>query len=318
VAVTGMEFPGGRSRKSCRLLLADGRSVIATRRSDRRAVTESEILRRLQEHAAPVPQWLAFDGKLLIQEDLGGERLSQALAKASAAAIEQLLDAALTSLAAVQQAGSAAGLDEYLPRLGASEEWLIGLLRRPAVIGEHFGLPAPELRLDDLLDLLRIAQPRFIKWDARPGNAIVRPGGDLATSGVAWFDWEHCGARNRLDDLAWLLGDEFTPDLPLIEARLLERHLAAFADAKDSAQARTYLFAYGVFHMSVRLGLILSNKKDKPWWDWEYCLRGDKVGVTLEATQRTCRRASRWAAQTPLTEPLAPWFERLAERLAEL
>jgi len=29
--------------------------------------------------------------------------------------------------------------------------------------------------------------------------------GGAADGGVAWIDWEHCGARDALDDLAWLL-----------------------------------------------------------------------------------------------------------------
>src|SRR5687767_2086977 len=34
VGVDGVEFPGGLYRSSCRLLLSDGRSVIATKRND--------------------------------------------------------------------------------------------------------------------------------------------------------------------------------------------------------------------------------------------------------------------------------------------
>jgi hypothetical protein len=47
---------------------------------------------------------------------------------------------------------------------------------------------------------------------------------------VAWFDWERSGTRCRLDDVVWLPCDEFTLDVPEIEARLIDHYLGEFAD----------------------------------------------------------------------------------------
>ncbi|NJO37438.1 MAG: hypothetical protein HC871_07225 [Rhizobiales bacterium] len=162
-------------------------------------------------------------------------------------------------------------------------------MNQPVVISQELGLPAPVLDRGALLERVRIRKPRLIKWDARCGNAILRDDGT-----IAWFDWEHCGRRNRLDDLIWLLGDEYTPDLPEAETALLPAHLPVFADDLSVEEAKGYVAAMGSLHSCVRIGLILENKDDDDWWDWAYCLKRDKVGVTLEAVRRLCARGARW------------------------
>ncbi|MGB5347404.1 MAG: phosphotransferase [Woeseia sp.] len=257
-----------------------------------------------------VPRLLASDGRrLLVQEEIAGERLAQALHGADEASHERLLDNALRGLAAAQQAGSQAGFDTRLKALGDSREWLVGLLDRPAVIGGILDVPAPRPELPQLEALLALRSPRFIKWDARPGNAISRDDGS-----VYWFDWEHCGVRNRLDDLAWLLGDEHVPDYPAIEKKLLDKYLASFADDLSIDDARLYVSAYGVFHMAVRLGLIFRYKVKGDWWDHDDCVNRDKVGVTVECLRRMCTRGARWARANPYTEKLAPWFGEVFKR----
>lgn len=308
-----ISFPGGKRRKTARLELEDGRKIIATRREDARsAILEARVLKALAARGGEVPAVLAFNGRVLIQEDLGDLRLSRALDEASPETLERLLDEALASLARLHRAGSEAGLDHAVPQLGQKHEWLHHLLARPQAFSRAFDLAPPRLPLPELHMLLRVERRRMIKWDARPANAMLTASGRLA-----WFDFEDCGARQRLDDVAWLLCDEYVPDHPQIEARLIDRHLPAFLDGADERRGRHYLDAYGVFHSLVRLGLILRNKADKPWWDWSYCLERDKPGVTFEATQRSIARASRWAARYPLTAEMVPWFEQLSQRIAE-
>lgn len=308
------EFPGGKSRDACRLILEDGRIAFGTRReSPRLAALEARVLKKLGAEGAPVPRVLAFNGLILIQEDLGARRLSQAIDDASDAEAKELLAAALSSLAQLHRAAEAAGLDENLPSIGRDEPWLRGLLNQPVVISKDLKLPVPDIDQDALLECIRVKKPRLIKWDARCGNAIVKDDGT-----IAWFDWEHCGRRNRLDDLVWLLGDEFTPDLPHAEEALLQSHLAAFADDFTLDEARAYIGAFGSLHTCVRLELILENKGDGDWWDWAYCLERDKVGVTLKGAERLCARGARWAAWNPLTEPLVPWFAKVMQHLSEL
>ena len=312
--VQSVEYPGGRSRKSCCLVLADNRNVIATRRRSReRAITEHKIMTELAAHEVAIPKVVAFDGRLLLQEKIEGQRLSEALHDAQDYSVEQLLDTALQNLAAIQQAGSACGLERNLPCLGDSQDWIIQLLRRPAVIGRHLGIKPKRPQLDQLVELLQVRDPRFIKWDARPGNALVQENGN-----VVWFDWEHCGTRNRLDDMVWLLADEYVPNDKDIEERFLKKHIVNFADQLSIDEARAYFYAYGIFHMVMRLALILDNKGKGDWWSLDYCLKGDKVGITLQTAQRLCLRAARWAEKSELTEALQPWFKDLALRLVKL
>jgi hypothetical protein len=88
--VVSVGHPAGKRKKSIRLFLEGGGSVIATQRgSTDHAELEINVLRALNAHDAPVPKILSFDGKLLFQEDLGTTRLSMALSTASPAKVEQ-------------------------------------------------------------------------------------------------------------------------------------------------------------------------------------------------------------------------------------
>ncbi|MEB4589958.1 phosphotransferase [Candidatus Thiothrix sp. Deng01] len=310
-----VSFPGGRSRSSCQVTLADGQRIILSRRADARARQESDILNLLGSHQAAAPHLLAtYQDDVLIQEEIIGQRLSLRLQQADAAASFSLLGGALGALAKIQQIASQAGLDNQLAVLGSDEAWLKTFLRQPFLIGNALKIPVSR-RLDvrQLYIVLQCRTPRFVKWDSRPGNAMVTP-----HNRVVWFDWEHAGARNRLDDMAWLLGDEFTPDNPLVERELIKRFLPHFADDLNGQEAMRYLMAYGTFHLVVRLGLILKNKGDNDWWDPTYCLEQDKIGVTLECAQRLCSKGSRWAQTESLLQPLAGWFEKVSKELETL
>ena len=313
--VKNVDFPGGKDRDSRRLELLDGRSVIATERSDlKRAEMECAVLRQIGSQLQSVPNLIISDGYYrLAQEDLGGIRLSQALHNADEQGVESLLTNSLTQLSAIQKCGSEAGFDGDFLSIGHSPDWIKMLLSRPGVIGDYLKIPAPKLDLDDLLEHLKVRAPRFIKWDTRPGNANVQE-----QDQVVWFDWEHCGTRNRLDDAAWLLCDEFTPDYPETEARVIDLVIDQFADEFSDVEARIYLAVFGVFHSCVRLGFVLKYKKGGDWWDLDYCLKGDKVGITLESGKRICSRAERWAKQSGLTKVLAPWFREVAGALESL
>lgn len=305
-----VERPGGR-RCSVRLVLKD-RSVIVTRRQHpQRARLEAKVLQALAAQGAPVPQVLAFDGTWLIQEDLGPNRLSQALAMRDEADGEVMLATAISGLAAAQQAGLASGLDQRVVVIGGNREWLIKLATMPERISRLLHLPAPRLAVERLVGQLRPDRPGFIKWDSRPANAVVR-----SDASVAWFDWEHCGCRNPLDDIAWLLCDEYTPDWPDAEARLISRFLPSFRNDALPDAAHDYLRTFGALHSCVRLALILNAKADGPWWDPQRCLDHDSVGVTCELASRLSSRAARWARLGSHTSDLADWFERIRDRLA--
>jgi hypothetical protein len=257
-----------------------------------------------------VPRLLAFDGTWLIQEDVGGRRLSEALAEAGPEEVERLLDSALASLDRLHRAGRAEGLERRVVALGSSPDWRRRLLGRAGIVAGQVGVPAPRPPEAALIELLRLREPWLIKWDARPGNALVGAG-----SRLTWIDLEHCGCRNRLDDLAWLLGDEYVPDLPEIEARLLDRHLPIFAEGWDPGEAAGYLAAYGTCHGLVRLSVILDRKGKGPWWDRRRSLAADMPDVSKEAALAVARRAQRWAGREPLTARLLPWLDAVGRRI---
>ncbi len=305
-----VETPGGRNRDSVRLRFPD-RSVIATQRKSRRRIDlEVFVLRALGERGAPVPAILAYDGTWILQEDLGVLRLSEALARSDPDKAEVLLDQALASLAAVHRAAHESRLAERLRTLGATTDWLSGLIDTPRRIGAHLSLPAPALPAEALYRRLAAGRPSFVKWDARPGNAAVTDG-----PAVAWFDWEHCGCRNATDDVAWLLGDEYAPNAAEAEARLLRTHLQHFALTDGPDETLDYLRCFGTFHMTVRLALILAKKGTGSWQVGRHDLKNDQVGATAQRARRTCLRAARWAAESSLAKPLAPWLRDVADRL---
>lgn len=313
-AVDRVEFPAGRSRRSVRVHMA-GRSVIATaRRKAARAVHEVHILRTLGAAGAPVPAVLAWRDGWLIQEDLGGERLTERLADGDEAAIADALDRALDALARCHEAARQAGLGDGRAVLGADAEWRATFAAMPARLGAACGMAPPPLDGEALA--ARVAPPElgFVKWDARPGNAVIRGDGS-----VAWFDWEHAGTRAPLDDLVWLFGDEYLGDRPGIEAAALAHWLDAFRGGVAADEARDYLATMLCLHACVRLALILSyRRRDGRWWDRGRALRSDRVGVDRDCALSLCARGSRWAAETAPTRPLVDWFATLAAWLAAL
>jgi len=313
--VARLQYPGGKSRRSCRVVLRNGKSAIVTkRRTLQRSQLECKALETLTKANLPVPKLLGVDGRLFFQQDAGNMRLTAQLNAAKSSQQRfNLLDNALEGLSRIQQHASASGLDTDVPLLGDDKAWRQDFANRPHAIGQYLSIDAPSIDVDAVVELLAVRQPRFIKWDSRPGNAIVSD-----TDQVIWIDWEHCGARNRLDDLAWLLADEYVDDDVDIEEQLLKNHLMSFSDDLDAETAREYLMTYGVLHLCVRLGLILDRKADAPWWDEQYCIDGDKIGVTLKMAKRQCQRAGRWSVDSNLLRGLAPWFRQLEQKLDTL
>lgn len=301
-------------RRSYRVQLAD-RTVIATHReSADRGRLEAFALGELHRFGAPVPAVVAFGEGWLIQEDLGEWRLSNTLAQTDAVERRQWLDRGLAALGTVHEAARRAELGDKVPALGQTAPWRAGLIAMPGRIAERMGEPLPALDADALDRALTVAGREFVKWDARPGNAIVK-----ADHAVGWIDWEHCGARRALDDLAWFLGDEYVDISADDEAALLATHLPAFAPDVPAEDAQRYLATFGTFHSAVRLALILHHKADGPWWDLTMCLADDKVGVLKDCALAVAGRAARWAAMGGgATAPLAPWFGRVRDRLAAL
>ncbi len=311
--VLKIDQPGGRTRKSVRVHLENGSVIVTKRSTSMRSDLEANVLRELREHGAPVPRVLAFDDGWLIQEDLGDQRLSARLANASESEAEELLSNALFSLIEIHNAGRRAKLEKRVVAIGQNPDWIANFLNMPASLGRYIDMAPPTLPVEKLIKHLSVKKPQLIKWDARPGNANVGP-----TGRVFWFDWEHCGCRNPLDDMAWLLADEYVPELADAEVRLFEEFLPKIDTGGDQGYAEEYCRVFGTLHICVRLCLIFSKKAKGDWWDEQACLAGDKVGVTKQAIHRLCARGQRWAWHSPLTQSLCDWFKTIEKHSAKL
>ena len=313
---TGVEdFPAlpGRMRRSVRVRLG-ARSVIATRRGKpAEGAREAETLRVLGAAGAPVPALIAFDEGWMIHEDIGPRTLSVTLDSCDAGQGEAWLDRALASLAAIHVAARVSGLAERVAAQGPvataiNAAFHANLVRHPPQLCAGFGLTAPPLLAAERL--MRRTAWVFAKWDASPGNAAVRADGSLA-----WFDWVTFGGRSPLDDVAYLLCNEYVPEWPEAEARLIHRHLGAFDAGAEDGQR--YLAVFGTLSLCWRLAWFFHLKGDGPWWDDAECLKGDIPGPSLRGVTRLARRAARWARRAAEIEPLVPALDRIVERLAE-
>ena len=310
-------FPGGTRRDSCRMTLADGRSVIATVRDEPdRADLETRVLERLAVHDAPAPRVLAANRRVLVQEDRGETRLSVALHEADHGEATRLLETALTSLVELQRAGAAAELSERVPMLGIANWWIEALIDRPVALGSLLEIEPPVPEIEHLRDLLAVFEPRFVKWDARPANAVVDESG-----AVAWIDFEHCGARNPLDDLAWLLADEYVPLDHSRDERLVAEFAPRFSGSLPGPFLAHYAWAMLVLHGTHRLNLMLDShggKGGRGWRDAERCVRRDSVGAAQEFALRQCDRLAHHAGQSSLVSALVPFYGECRERIAAL
>lgn len=315
--VTRLSFPGGLLRKSCRLHLSDKRTLIVSHRLPGRAMLEASILDKLTKYRsssqALTPQLYAFNGLLLIQQDLPGQVLDSIIEHSNESRFSQLANKTLDSLSQLHHDAEILELDSVVPPIGYSHEWMVKFLDRTAVIGGYTGIPTPFIQADQLFDLLVLFKPRFLKWDARPGNAMLLP-----DEHIVWFDWEHCAARNRLDDMAWFLCDDKIPDYPVAEDAIIRQHLMYFADGRSFDHAHDYLRLYGVLHMCVRLGRMLDMKGTHSWQQLDQFLKREKPGTSLTQAQRLCTRASRWSAQMRGLTHLRDWFLQVGEYLATM
>jgi aminoglycoside phosphotransferase (APT) family kinase protein len=307
VQVDAVEFPGGARRESVRVKVAGQALIVTRRRSQRRAQLECGVLRALNQRDAPVPRLIASRDNVLIQQDAGPRRLAQSLHLASPGEAAVLLESALESLYRIHRIAQSSEALQSVVVLGNGRNWLDTFARSAQRLGTQLQHPAPELQVEKLIALLKIERPLFIKWDARPGNAVVRENGR-----ILWIDWEHCGRRHPLDDMAWLLADEYTPENSSVENDMIPRLLPYFAHGLSQQQASEYFHVYAVLHSCIRLAMIMKHQQKDGWRDFDQCLALDKVGVVKALAVRVSERASRWAQHSPLTKSLQPWFAELS------
>ena len=300
-----VERLGGASRTVWRVTFdSETSAIVVYRDNDDRARVERFVLSRLAGKGAPVPQVLAGNGGWLIQSDLGADRLPLLNGGAIACDTFEIYATALDSLVSVHQSG--AGLATSLRKIGGRKGWLDNLVFAPNRIGALAGISAPQLDIGEISTVLQKHRSQFIKWDARMGNAALTAGGR-----VGWFDFEHCGCRDPLDDLAWFLGDENFQDSDDQDIRLIDDFINVFADGLPEVFARQYLTIMGTLHMCIRIGLILDRKGDGPWWSNDACRDLDLIGVTEWHFSNLVSRIGRWVEDDRSLSPLKGWLDEI-------
>ena len=201
-----------------------------------------------------------------------------------------------------------------MPPLGVEDDWIKALIDRPVALGSQLGIEPPRPDIEAMRDLLVVLDPRFVKWDARPANAVVD-----AAGAISWIDFEHCGARNPLDDLAWVLADETVPFDAKRDEALVSWFAPRFGSSLPGDMQAHYAWTMCVLHGTHRLNLAIGSalNDERGWRDPDRCIERDSVGAALPFALRQCERLAHHARQSSLTEALVPFFEACGAALGE-
>lgn len=304
-------FPGGKSR-SAYLVDAGGRRSVFARRGKRGDATLEANMLRLLEPRPDTPRLIAHSDPWTVQEFVEGTRLPIHLDECETMTQrERAVDLCLSSLADIHAHMVLRRDVDFLPAIGSSRDWIRTRVSAAHRLSRDCGLAEPIVDRDWLVDLMDNPRNTFIKYDARPGNALID--GDR----VCWFDWEDCGLGQPVEDLASLLCDEWTSLDASAEQRMVEKHLGAFRGPMSCDEAYHYLLVYGVMHVATRLRMALKYRlRDGDWWDRTMCLAEDKVGNTAEEIGRLTERGTRWAQRHSHLQGFVPWFENVNEHFS--
>jgi len=250
-----LHYPGGSSRKTC--LVTSNRQVYALSRraSSGRARLEYEVLSCLRAAAPLVPEPLAWRDRWVLTRYVQAVRLPEAYQSArDTAERNSLALRTLKALRTIQVEGDR-GLGHLpLPKIGASADWIRKFVSLPFKLAEHYQVGSPNLNQDRAVAVLIDVEYRFVKWDSRPGNALVTADGE-----PVWIDFEYCGLRNPLDDLAWFIADEWQAGDPEVLWQEAIAPLETGHENSSSVRHPQYLALYCLLHICVRLSLVLDR-----------------------------------------------------------
>ncbi|MEM7642660.1 MAG: hypothetical protein AAF366_09040 [Pseudomonadota bacterium] len=309
-AVEAMSAPGGRGRQSARLALEDGTTVIATRRSSpERTAAEAALLSVLSDAGAPVPRVIGCLSGLLLQSDAGRNRLSHAFSTAGsdedirtlAVAAIEALDACRAAFDVVPEAGR-----PKLAGLGQGLRWAEAYVARPVFLSGDLGIAPPDIDADALAEALAHPPERLTRWNARTGRAAVQPDGS-----VIWHGWDLTGLRGGVEDLAFLVADEWWPlDGAATETILSDR----MSEIRQRFVLRIAVLI-AANRMADRLERLRTDGLDE---DDAQARRLDLPATAPSVVIPHATRLSEIAAGDQLTLGFAAWFRAAADRLAEL
>ena len=299
-------MPGGKSRSAFFVDTGTGHYVFTKRDEVAEAVLEANVLSAMAPTGL-VPNLIAQEDEWTIQQLVPGVRLPLVLHDCETMAEREVLVAkALDALLAIRAHADGAGLQDKLPVIGKKRAWFEQLAAVPSRFSQKIGVTGPVLNRKAIARELAGNRDSFIKYDARPGNALIDG------ENVCWFDWEDCGFGNPVEDLAFMLCDEWMAIDHTTLIALRDRYLPLFANGQDASKARRHFTLYGALHAADRLKMCLQyNHRDGGWWDRAYCLQHDKVGNTEEETARLCVLINLLAADDALLQPLVPWTDTI-------
>ena len=158
-----------------------------------------------------------------------------------------------------------------------------------------------------------VAQPRnFVKWNTRPGYAVVCNDGFLR-----WHGFELSGVRHGAEDLAWFIGDETWPLNP-------QQMIEVVSDTFDSDCGNTlddyleYLSVYTTLHCVQRLKSILREVQNNGWRDLQNARRKDQPGVDPNFALQLCKVGAFFADRSKLTKQVVANFEQSVDVIATI
>ena len=301
--------PGGKSRESMRVHFPEKSIVVTQRKFLGRMRMEIEVLKRLSEQGAPVPKYLGGTDQLFFQEDVGSHRLTSEMVNQSHDVRLKTARAAFESLLEIRTAAKTADLATIVPALGEKPEWVRAMIGSALTTADRYGTDRAAIDIDAMTERLTVPATRFIKWDSRPGNGSVGLDGK-----VYWFDWEHCGRRQGMEDFAWLVGDEFWPLGPDDVVPILLDLLPS----GEASEELAYLVDFITFHIVQRLQLLHIRFVAAGWVNIKQAMKYDKIGVDQQLAKDLCARGAAWAEMSDLARPMATWFRDCAQAVDHL
>ncbi|MBR9865038.1 MAG: phosphotransferase [Rhodobacteraceae bacterium] len=303
--------PGGRKRGSIRIVFAD-QTIIATRRdSVEETKAEAHILEQLTKHTSSCAGFLAMDGDVMFQTDVGQHRLGQYVRVQDPSDWEDVAVKTVRSLFDVHVAGNASSLPQDLKACFMRSGWIKMFVNDPARVAKKLGQPVPEYDKDALAEIVKTPERRFIKWDCRAGNAATDEAGK-----IRWFDFEYAGLRHGAEDFAWLVADENWP-LPADTMLLIIGQEYGRGETRSWDSYRSYLEIFATLQAINRILQVFRGVKRKGWISEHRALHYDDVGINPRLAIHLCDNGRILADRNGVTRPIVPVFEAARKAFAE-
>ena len=317
--VSKFSFPGLKRRDKrgnfvMLITACNGIEYILSFRSSLKLASVEEIaLRNLSKESAPVPKLINRTGSWLLQEYISGPRLSEVLGRGKLDQSYDILETAISSLLQIQDLARKIGLGKHMKPICNSHAWRNERTGWLTSLADVSNSSLPKLNEEQINSVLTVKPTSFVKWDARPGNAIL-----TKNAKVIWFDWEHCGCRAGIDDLIWFLTDEWLNLSSISEEKIISEYITNFSESELCSSREQYMWVFGTIQMCGKLFKILNQKKIKSGWvDRDFCLQFEQMGVTLRESRTLASKIIRWSSRDKLTAPISGWMQNIYDQLPE-